>query len=124
MGFLHGRAEKLMFGALILLGAGASAVGFCAALWAGIAIAAIALAMLVLVAAWSSRRHREIEKLTLYLNRVLHGEYALDSLGNEEGELKILKSEIYKMTVRLREQADLLQQDKIYLADSIADISH
>ena len=28
------------------------------------------------------------------------------------------------MTIRLREQADALQQDKIYLTDAIADISH
>lgn len=59
-----------------------------------------------------------------FLNRVMHGDYTLDDLGNEEGELKLLKSEIYKMTVRLREQADALEQDKHYLADAIADISH
>ena len=124
MRILQSRAEKLTFSALILLGAGAAVIGFCTALWAGIAITAIVTAMLVIIAVWSGRRHREIDKLTLYLNRVLHGEYALDNLGNEEGELKVLKSEIYKMTVRLREQADQLQQDKVYLADSIADISH
>lgn len=124
MRILQSRAEKLAFGALVLLGAGAAVIGFCTALWAGIAITAIVTAMLVITAVWSGRRHQEIDKLTLYLNRVLHGEYALDNLGNEEGELKVLKSEIYKMTVRLREQADQLQQDKVYLADSIADISH
>ena len=36
----------------------------------------------------------------------------------------VLQSEIYKMTVRLREQQQKLQDDKIYLAESIADISH
>lgn len=124
MGILQGRTEKLVFAALVLLGAGAAVIGFCAALWAGIVITAVMIAILVLVAVWSGRRHREIDNLTLYLNRVLHGEYSLDDLGNEEGELKILKSEIHKMTIRLREQADLLRQDKLYLADSIADISH
>jgi signal transduction histidine kinase len=45
-------------------------------------------------------------------------------MGNEEGELNILRSDIYKMTIRLREQADALERDKRYLADSMADISH
>lgn len=38
--------------------------------------------------------------------------------------MAILHSEIYKMTVRLREQQNNLINDKKYLADSIADISH
>ena len=37
-----------------------------------------------------------------------------------EGELGILQSEIYKMTVRLREQRLTLLDDKKYLADSIS----
>ena len=36
----------------------------------------------------------------------------------------MLQSEIYKMTVRLREQQSKLMDDKVYLADFLADISH
>ena len=42
----------------------------------------------------------------------------------QEGELGILRSEIHKMTVRLREQQQTLQTDKVYLANSLADLSH
>ena len=36
----------------------------------------------------------------------------------------MLQSEIHKMTNRLREQKQHLIEDKVYLADSLADISH
>lgn len=48
----------------------------------------------------------------------------MDITENKEGELSILSSEIYKMTVMLKEQADALKKDKKYLNNSIADISH
>ena len=35
-----------------------------------------------------------------------------------------MQSEVHKMTIRLREQQQSLMDDKIYLADAIADISH
>ncbi|MDD4679869.1 MAG: HAMP domain-containing sensor histidine kinase, partial [Clostridia bacterium] len=50
--------------------------------------------------------------------------YFLDIRDNDEGELSILKSEIYKVTVTLREQAELLKKDKVFLANSLSDISH
>lgn len=70
------------------------------------------------------RRYRKIAALSAEIDRILHGENCM-TLGNcTEGELAILKSEIYKMTVRLREQQQRMQEDKIYLADSLADVSH
>lgn len=70
------------------------------------------------------RRYSKISKLSLEIDRVLHGLGRLELSRFGEGELSILQSEIYKMTVRLWEQAEQLAADKEYLADSIADISH
>ena len=42
----------------------------------------------------------------------------------EEGELAVLQSQLAKLTVRLREQNDALKREKVYLADSLADIAH
>lgn len=70
------------------------------------------------------RRYRNISALSAEIDRILHGENYTLSDDCTEGELAILKSEIYKMTVRLREQQQRMQEDKIYLADSLADISH
>ncbi len=69
-------------------------------------------------------RYRKIGNLANDIDRILHGNGSVSLDCYAEGELGILQSEISKMTVRLREQKDRLQEDKVYLADSIADISH
>ncbi len=70
------------------------------------------------------QRYKKIGDLAGDIDRILHGNESVSLDCYAEGELGILQSEIAKMTVRLREQKDRLQADKIYLADSIADISH
>lgn len=72
----------------------------------------------------SYRRYRNIAALADKVGRYLHGYMELYIQEQEEGELAVLESEISKMILRLRNQADLLQRDKRYLSDSIADISH
>jgi signal transduction histidine kinase len=69
-------------------------------------------------------RYREIAKLSSYLRQIRAGDYSLDVRDNKEGELSILKNEIYKMTLMLSERSELLQQDKHYLMNAISDISH
>ena len=69
------------------------------------------------------RRYNEIAALSRSIDRILHGQdQLLDD--SAEGELAILRSEIRKMTVQLRDAADLLQQDKAALSQALADISH
>lgn len=70
------------------------------------------------------RRYAAIAHLGSQIDRILHGCEGIVIADCEEGELSILQSEIRKMTVRLREQADGLRQDKIRLSDAMADISH
>lgn len=70
------------------------------------------------------KRYRALTDLSLEIDRILHGNSHFDWNQFSEGELSILSSEIYKMTIRLREQADALEKDKVWLADSLADISH
>lgn len=69
------------------------------------------------------RRYQKISQLAAQIDGLLHGSIPAET-PYAEGELAVLQSEIAKMTVRLREQQQRLQDDKIYLADSIADISH
>ena len=66
----------------------------------------------------------EIEELNTYLEKVLSGDDPPEILDIEEGELSILKSNIYKVTTKLKYQKELLKQDKITLANAMADISH
>ncbi len=73
---------------------------------------------------YNKKRLREIERLNNYLSKVCSGDYSLDISSNAEGELSILKNNLYKVVVRLQTSNEALQNDKIYLADSLADISH
>ena len=70
------------------------------------------------------RRYRKISELCSYLQKILRGETALDIRDNSEGELSILKNEIYKAATALTEQADILKKDKTELANALSDISH
>ncbi len=70
------------------------------------------------------KRYKEISELSYAIDKILHGQEELLFSESREGELAILSSEIQKMTVRLKEQADNLQSDKLRLSDAIADISH
>ena len=58
------------------------------------------------------------------IDRILHGQEQQVLPQQEEGELAILRSEIGKMTVRLRENAQRQQEERVRLADAMADISH
>lgn len=124
MGAFHTPANRKMILLLSVLGAVGTAIGFILGWPAGLLTLGLSLAMIMAVVFHSQRRYREINHLVRYLDQVLQGDYTLDITVNEEGELKVLQSELYKMTVTLREQADALRADKVYLADSIADISH
>lgn len=69
-------------------------------------------------------RYGQIRQLSLQLDEILHGSTGFDLSHFSEGDLEILRDEIYKMTVRLREQAERLDKEKTRLADFLADISH
>lgn len=70
------------------------------------------------------KRYKRIKELSESIDLILHGKNSILKDEYSEGEIGILGSEIYKMTVRLREQSQRLSDDKKFLADSIADISH
>ncbi|QVY63431.1 sensor histidine kinase [Cytobacillus gottheilii] len=69
-------------------------------------------------------RYREIEKLTDYMRKISSESIAYDIRDNYEGELSILKNEIYKVTRKLSDQSNYLQKNKQELTDAISDISH
>jgi signal transduction histidine kinase len=69
-------------------------------------------------------RYREIEKLSNYLKQISSGDFHLDVRDNSEGELSLLKSDIFKVTRMLSEQGAVLHEDKAKLTNAISDISH
>jgi signal transduction histidine kinase len=91
---------------------------------AAILVLVTALSLLICFLLFTRWRYRELEKLSAYLRQITSGDYALDVRDNEEGELSILKNEIYKVTLKLSEHSIQLQQDKLQLTAAISDISH
>lgn len=73
---------------------------------------------------FTKQRYKRINNLAQTIDKILHGDDTINIKGFDEGELSILESDVRKMLVRLRDQKDILERERTYLADSIADISH
>ena len=92
---------------------------------AGLALTGLACAgFALLLARYRRAISAQVVGLSAYLRQIEAGDYALDVRDNGEGSFSLLKNDLYKVTVRLREQAELLQKDKTALSNLIADISH
>ncbi len=73
---------------------------------------------------FTKKRYNRIYNLCENIDKILHGNDTIDIKSFDEGELSILESDVQKMLVHLRDQKDILEKKKTFLADSIADISH
>lgn len=92
---------------------------------AGLAVIGLACGgFALLLAGYRHSVSMQVVGLSAYLRQIEAGDYALDVRDNGEGRFSLLKNDLYKVTVRLREQAELLQKDKTALSNLIADISH
>ena len=109
---------------LLILAALCSGVGFVLSVSAGVVALSTSFLFIMIFLIFTRRRYAQIAKLSSYLKRINSGDYALDVRDNVEGELSILKSELYKVTVMLREQNDMLLRDKAALQNALSDISH
>ncbi|MBR6825967.1 MAG: HAMP domain-containing histidine kinase [Oscillospiraceae bacterium] len=70
------------------------------------------------------KRYNRLQELSRDLDTLLLRGTPLPVTAYEEGELSLLADQIQKLTLRLTEATESLQKDKIFLADSLADISH
>ena len=68
--------------------------------------------------------YQRIKKIDQYMNNILNDDYSLDIKEYCEGDISNLKNDVYKMTVKLKEQSELLLKDKKYLEETLEDISH
>ena len=70
------------------------------------------------------KRNKNINYITNYLKEINKHNYKIELKSLEEGDLSILKDELYKTTVMLNEQAHQSKKDKESLKNSLSDISH
>ncbi len=69
-------------------------------------------------------KDKKLKQITKYIEQINNKNYKLNIDENSEDELSILKNEIYKTTIMLKEISEKSLQDKINLKDSLSDISH
>lgn len=116
------------FRLMLIISAAATALSFIVCLFINIACSVICLVLGTVITIvfymFTKQRYRKIEELNDYLSAVCSGNYELAVNDNAEGELSILKNNLYKVMILLRTASEDAKKDKIYLADSLADISH
>lgn len=107
--------------AITLLGA-----GYCLfiSLKAALAIIVVGVILIGCFTFYTIKRYKDIYQLSHYLRAMVEGNYNIEVRNNEEGELSILRNEIFKLTARLNEQHDYLNEDRKRMAVALADISH
>lgn len=79
---------------------------------------------MLLIILYKKSQDKKINEISNYMNSVLNGNYSLDIRSYEEGRLSILKNDIYKITVKLKEQTDMAINEKNNLEMILSDISH
>ena len=79
---------------------------------------------IVTIVIYIKERNKRIDQLIFYIEEINKKNYKLEIENNTEDELCNLRNELYKITIMLKEQAEMEQKEKKELATSISDISH
>ena len=84
----------------------------------------LSLVILIIFMKYNHLKDEKLKEITRYIEEINNKNYKLDIDDNTEDELSILKNEVYKTTIMLKETAENSVQDKVNLKDSLSDISH
>ena len=80
--------------------------------------------LILLFLKYNKKKEKDINDITNYIEQINKKNYELSIDSISEDELSILKNEIYKTTVILKESAENSNLDKLNLKKSLEDISH
>lgn len=84
----------------------------------------LALSIILLYLKHEKEQNKEIKKIVKCIEKINKKNYSINIDENNEDELSILKNELYKITIMLKEDAENSKKDKLKLKDSLSDISH
>lgn len=84
----------------------------------------LALSIILLYLKHEKVQNKEIKKIARCIEEINKKNYSINIDENSEDELSILKNELYKITIMLKEDAENSKKDKHMLKDSLSDISH
>ena len=122
--FQNNKELRISLVLLSLTSAILTLIGLSLSVATGVLILISGLAAIVIHLSTEYYRYRKLQKLSSDLDKLLISGTPLPIREYSEGELSILANQIQKMTLRLTESAEAIKADKVYLADSLADISH
>jgi signal transduction histidine kinase len=80
--------------------------------------------LIIIVFIFLRKIYEKIRRLNDYTLNIAYSDYKIDIRDNSEGDISILKNHLYDITRILKENNEMLEKDKSYLKDAIADISH
>ena len=80
--------------------------------------------LLIIIFIYYIKEKNKINNIIKCLEKINNKNYEMNIEDNYEGALSILKNEIYKTTIMLKEQAENSIKEKINLKNSLEDISH
>ena len=84
----------------------------------------LALSLIFLYLRHEKGQNKEVKKIIKFTEEINKKNYSINIDENSEDELSILKNELYKITIMLKEDAENSKKDKLKLKDSLSDISH
>ena len=88
----------------------------------GIAFIGIIFGLIGLFLIYDRKKDKELAQITKYIEEINRKNYSLKIDEISEDELSILKNEIYKTTIMLKESAENSNKDKLNLKKSLEDI--
>ena len=118
--------KELRTSLAFLAGAGIcfGGMGFFFSVTAGVLVLTMVVAAIAIHLTTERYRYRRLQKLSQDLDKLLVSGIPLPIREYSEGELSILANQMQKLTLRLTESAEAMRKEKVFLADSLADISH
>lgn len=82
-----------------------------------ILIIVFSILWMAIIFVYLRKRDRKINQITQYINQIKNRKYDLDINENSEDELSNLKNELYKITIMLKEESDILKKRQRQLKD-------
>lgn len=101
-----------------------SIIAFCMNKLCGALCLALGITLLTVFIIYTKQRYDKLAELNNYLSLVCSGDFSMNIADNAEGELSILKNNLYKVITMLKSSNEAIENDKVYLVDSLQDISH